>query len=128
MAAPRQVLVVEDDKGIRDLVAMALDEVGYEVVSAADGAAALDRLATLRPVLILLDMRMPVMDGWEFARAYAHRPGHHAPVIIMSAARDAASHAAEVKAEGYLAKPFNLEDLYACVEQFAGGRSPGGAC
>ena len=121
MAAPRQVLVVEDDKGIRDLVAMALDVVGYEVVSAEDGAAALDRLDALRPVLILLDMRMPVMDGWEFARAYAHRPGPHAPVIIMSAARDAASHAAEVKADGYLAKPFDLEELYACVEQFAGG-------
>ena len=120
MDAPRQVLVIDDDKAIRDLVAMALSDLGYEVVGAGDGAAALDRLAASRPSVILLDMRMPVMDGWEFARAYAQMPGPRAPVIIMSAARDAASQAAEVKADAYLAKPFNLADLFACVEQYAG--------
>src|ERR1700745_1411840 len=107
MDAPRQVLGVDDAKPIRDLLVLALGETGYEVVTAEDGAAALERLAVCRPALILLDMRMPVMDGWAFARAYAQRPGPHAPVIVMSAARDAASQAAEIQADGYLAKPFN---------------------
>jgi CheY-like chemotaxis protein len=119
MPTPRQILVVDDEASIRDLVTLALGAEGYEVVSALDGMAALDWLATSRPAVILLDMRMPIMNGWEFARAYAQLPGPRAPLVIRSAARNAATYAAEVKADACLAKPFDLEDLYACVAQFA---------
>src|SRR5438270_3817025 len=119
MPASKQVLVVDDDEGIRDLVAMALSAVGYEVVSVRDGAAALECLATLHPAVILLDMLMPMMDGWAFAHAYERLPAPRAPVIVMTAAHDAATRAAEIKAAAYLAKPFDLADLYACIEHWA---------
>jgi CheY-like chemotaxis protein len=115
----RQVLVIDDDEGIREVVAMALSAIGYEVVSVGDGAAALERLATSQPAVILLDMRMPTMDGWAFAQAYEHLPEPHAPVIVMTAAHDAATRSGEINATAYLAKPFHPADLHACIEQWA---------
>jgi CheY-like chemotaxis protein len=119
MPTPKQVLVVDDDEGICDVVAMALSARGYAVVSVGDGAAALDCLTTSQPAVILLDMRMPGMDGWAFAQAYEHLPEPHAPVIVMTAAHDAATRAAEINAAAYLAKPFHLADLCACIEYWA---------
>jgi CheY-like chemotaxis protein len=98
---------------------MAASAIGYEVVSVWNGAAALERLATVQPAVILLDMRMPTMDGWAFAQAYEHLPEPRAPIIVMTAAQDAARCAAEINAAAYLAKPFNLADLYACLEHWA---------
>ena len=119
MHTPRQVLVVDDDEAIREAVAIALSSAGYEVLSAPDGAAALEVLATSRPAVILLDMLMPIMDGWEFARLYEQRPGPHAPIIVLTAARDAQGRAAEIKADAWLSKPFRLDALFACIEQYA---------
>ena len=119
MHALQQVLVVDDDEGVRELMVMALSSAGYEVVSAPDGAAALQLLATALPAVILLDLLMPTMDGWEFARLYEQRPGPHAPIIVLTAARDAQARAAEIKADAWLAKPFHLDALFACVEQYA---------
>ena len=67
----KQILIVDDDQEIREMLEITLIEEGYEVLSASDGEAALALLERNRPNLILLDMRMPVMDGWGFARAYA---------------------------------------------------------
>ena len=120
MHTPQQVLVVDDDEGIREFVAMALSSVGYDVMSAPDGAAALELLATSQPAVILLDMLMPKVDGWEFARLYEQRPGPHAPIIVLTAARDAQARAAEIKADAWLAKPFHLDALFACVKRHTG--------
>jgi CheY-like chemotaxis protein len=62
-------------------------------------------------------MKMPVVDGWGFARAYRAQPGPHAPIVVFTAAVDARRRAAEIGAEGYLAKPFNLDDLRALVSR-----------
>ncbi len=121
----RKVLVVDDDQGIRELVATALSEEGYEVSGAADGAEALDRIAETQPDLILLDMRMPVMDGWEFARRYRSVPAPHAPIVIVTAALDVAKDAKEIGADGFLAKPFQLDELVALVERHAGPATNG---
>jgi two-component system chemotaxis response regulator CheY len=118
MSMPARVLVVDDDESILDFVREALEDEGFEAVTATDGAEALDLADRQPPDLILLDMRMPIMDGWEFARIYAERPGPHAPVIVMTAARDAADIATEIHAQGYLAKPFTLDDLLSLVEQY----------
>jgi CheY-like chemotaxis protein len=64
-------------------------------------------------------MRMPVMNGWEFSRAYHATPAPHAPIIVVTAARDAADRASQIQAEGYLAKPFDLDDLLTLVGRFA---------
>jgi two-component system, chemotaxis family, chemotaxis protein CheY len=111
VSGTRRLLVVEDDESIRDMVEMILDSEGYEVITATDGAAALAVLDQERPDLILLDMRMPGMDGWEFARHYAALAEPRPPVIVMTAAQDAARRAAEVGAQGYLAKPFSIDQL-----------------
>jgi CheY-like chemotaxis protein len=110
------VLVVDDDDSIRQVVVAALQDEGYAVLEAHHGAAALDRLARHRVDLILLDMRMPVMNGWEFARAYGQRPGPHAPIITMTAATDAGRWGAEIGADTILGKPFDIDELLRAVE------------
>jgi CheY-like chemotaxis protein len=119
MGEPPRVLVVDDDAGIRDLLDLALTDAGYAVALAADGAAALALVDAMAPDVILLDMRMPVLDGWAFAEAYRQRPGRRAPIVAMTAARDAPDHTAQIAATGYLAKPFDLADLLACVARYS---------
>lgn len=114
------VLVVDDDRGIREFVRTVLADEGYSVTEATDGQEALERVAVRRPDVILLDMRMPVMDGWEFARTYRQQPGPHAPIVIVTAALDVAKDAREIGADGFLAKPFQLDDLLALVHRHAG--------
>jgi CheY-like chemotaxis protein len=112
-----RVLVVEDEPEIRDFVAMVLGSEGYRVTTAANGAVALDEVGREPFDLILLDMRMPVMDGWSFAHAYHAGTGPHAPIVVLTAARDAAERAAQIHAEGFLGKPFDLDDLLTLVAQ-----------
>ena len=113
------ILVVDDDEMIRDLVADALKDEGYTVVRAADGAEALERVEERMPALVLLDMRMPVMDGWGFARE-ARRRGHPFPIVVMTAADNADLWCQEIGGDGCLAKPFDLELLFETVEKLAG--------
>ncbi|MBV9322584.1 MAG: response regulator [Chloroflexi bacterium] len=117
MAQPR-ILVVDDDTSIRSFVEMALDSVGYVVSTAGNGAQALEVTDQVHPDLILLDMRMPVMDGWTFARTYRQQAGPHAPIVVITAATDAGERAAEIQADGYLGKPFDLDELLGLVSRY----------
>ena len=116
MAASR-VLVVDDDESIRQIVRLCLGDEGYEVFEAANGLDALALLPDCRPDLILLDLRMPVMDGWEFARRYRLSPGPHVPIVAFIAALNAELEAADLEAASILAKPFDLEELLAIVRR-----------
>ncbi len=118
------VLVVDDDTSILDTVSSILSGEGFDVVSASSGQEALEAVARKLPVLILLDMRMPVMDGWAVERALRGQ-GIRVPIIVMTAAESARRWADEVGAEGYLAKPFGLDELLTTVERFrgSGGRA-----
>jgi CheY-like chemotaxis protein len=115
------VLVVDDDTSILDTVTAILSGEGYDVVSAASGQEALDAVARKHPLVILLDMRMPIMDGWAVARALRGQ-GINVPIVVMTAAESAKRWADEVGAEGYLAKPFGLDDLLAAVDRFRAPR------
>jgi len=115
----RPILVVDDDEIILSTLALCLEDEGYAVVAASNGKEALQRVEREHPRLILLDMKMPVMDGWAFAAAYRERPGPHAPIIVMTAAQDARSRAAEIAADGCLAKPFDLDRLLDLVRRYA---------
>ena len=114
-----QVLVVDDEPELRAVVALVLKEEGYQVEEAANGAEALHALTHLHPNCVLLDMRMPVLDGWGFARELEAR--HlQIPVVVMTAAQYARRWCQEVKAAGCLAKPFDLGDLLDTVERVCG--------
>jgi two-component system, chemotaxis family, chemotaxis protein CheY len=115
------VLVIDDDASIRDFLEAALSDAGYRVRTAENGAVAMDAVGGFGPDLILLDMRMPIMDGWAFTHVYRDRPPPHAPIVVMTAALDAAQRAAEVAADGYLAKPFSLEELTDVVQYHVPG-------
>ena len=111
MRARPRALVVDDDESIRQFIEMALADDGFDVALAEDGKSALAATGRFKPDVILLDMRMPGVDGWRFADAYRAEPGPHAPILVLTAARDAAQTAAEIRADAYLAKPFDLAEL-----------------
>lgn len=121
-ARARRVLVVDDDPTIRQFIQMALEGDGYEVTTAEHGREALDSVRTAPPGVILLDLRMPVMDGWAFTRAYHETPPPHAPIVVLTAARDAAESAGQVAAQAFLAKPFKLRELLGLVGRLASGQ------
>ena len=116
---PKRVLVVDDEDDIRGIVSEVLADEGYEVATAPHGAAALDLAGAECPGVILLDMRMPVMNGWQFAQAYRRMPGPHAPIVVMTAASDASAWCAEIGANACLPKPFDLDDLLRVVGEHA---------
>jgi CheY-like chemotaxis protein len=118
-ALPFAVLVVEDDSDLVSLMELVLSDAGYRVRTASDGAVALARVAEEMPGLILLDMRMPGMNGWEFAREFRQRHGRAAPIVVVTAAENARARAAEVEAEGWLSKPFEIDDVLRMVAAHA---------
>lgn len=118
MSAP--ILVVEDDPDLLALVDMILSDAGYRVRTAGDGRAALARVTEEMPALVFLDMRMPVMNGWEFAREFRARHGRAAPIVVVTAAENARERAEEIGADGWLAKPFELDDVLRAAALHAG--------
>ncbi len=116
----RSVLVVEDDPDLVELVGEILGDAGYQVASAADGLEALQRVEAEMPGVILLDMRMPRMNGWEFAREFHARYDRTCPIVVITAAENARERAEEIGAEDWIAKPFDLEQIVAAVERLLG--------
>lgn len=119
-----RILVVDDDAEIRELICEILEMEGYPVEKTANGAEALQAVEREEPALVLLDMRMPVLDGWGFARAVRER-GLSLPIVVMTAAQNARRWAEEINAAGYVAKPFNLDDLLTTVEAMTGATGSG---
>jgi CheY-like chemotaxis protein len=107
----RPILVVDDDEVVRSSVELALADEGFPVVAASDGAAAVAIISHQPLLLVLLDMKMPCIDGLAFAQAYRQQPRPHAPIIVMTTAADPAQCAAEVGAEAFLGKPYELREL-----------------
>ena len=118
------VLIADDDQDLLDVTADALSIRGYRVATARNGREALDRLEVELPQLILLDMSMPVMDGWEFTKVLRERHGRKIPLVVTTAAMDSQLRADEVGAAADLGKPFELEELYAVVEDTLAGGGP----
>jgi DNA-binding response OmpR family regulator len=115
----RPVLVVDDDTDILHTLALCLSAEGLRVATASNGREALAVLDRELPSLILLDLMMPVMDGWQFVRELDARGRPDIPLLILSADRHIARHAHELKAHAYLAKPFDLDDLLEKVREVA---------
>lgn len=110
------VLVVDDDKNLRISVGAHLERAGYEVITATDGREALRVTYAERPDLIILDVMMPEMDGWEVCEQV--RTMTNTPIIMLTA-RSGSSHVVKglkMGADDYLEKPFDSDELLARVE------------
>ncbi|HEX6655901.1 MAG TPA: response regulator [Candidatus Limnocylindria bacterium] len=112
------VLVVDDDPAIRNAVRDLLEDYGIPVETATDGQDALAKVSAHEPRLVLLDMRMPVMDGWGFAQALRDT-GKALPVVVMTAAADARRWAREIGAIGVVPKPFGIDELIGAVKRYS---------
>jgi CheY-like chemotaxis protein len=116
------VLIVDDDPAIRDVLTELLTDEGYAAIAAPHGADALASLEQIRPCLILLDLMMPVMDGFAFRAVQRSDPQlAEIPVIVLSAFPASIEAAAELDAAAYLRKPVRLDRLLATVERYCGG-------
>ncbi|MEX2272017.1 MAG: response regulator [Vicinamibacterales bacterium] len=113
------VLVVEDDAQLRQLAADTLACSGYEVVEARDGREAIDQLQVHAPDLVLLDLNMPVMDGWQFRAEQRRLPERRLatiPVVLLTAVEAAQGHATLLQAAGLVTKPFDPDTLLNTVQ------------
>ena len=117
----RTILVVDDDDSIRDMLEAFLADEGYTVVTATDGAGAIELVTDkLVPDLMLLDIGMPVVNGPEFVALYRRicEPPH-APIVVITARGDGERIAKEIGAETFVNKPFELDELAAAVRRSA---------
>jgi len=110
------VLVVEDDPNIRELLQLYLEKEGYAVTLAADGGQGLEKFRAIQPNLVLLDVMMPVMDGWEVCKAI--RAESETPIIMLTAKGETDDKVTGLKsgADDYVTKPFEMKELLARIE------------
>src|SRR5436190_11345949 len=108
----RYVLIVDDDPAIRGMMAEALRSEGYTVDMAAHGAKALDAMRARRPATVLLDLMMPVMDGFTFIeQCHREQLCVDVPIVVISAVQDALDRVAHLAVHATLAKPFDLDEV-----------------
>ena len=110
------VLIVEDDGNIRELLQLYLEKDGYAVTTAADGGEGLEKFRAIKPDLVLLDVMMPVMDGWAVCKAI--RAEGDTPVIMLTAKGETDDKVMGLKAgaDDYMTKPFEMKELLARIE------------
>lgn len=118
-AVEKSVLVVDDDPDICRFITEALNEAGYTVNCARDGVSALQKVRGEPPDLILLDVHMPGIDGWDVLNQLRSAAGPQEPIVIMTGQYEGQERALASGAQGYLAKPFDLDDLVECVDLHA---------
>jgi CheY-like chemotaxis protein len=123
--AVARVLVVDDELDIREAVTEVLSFEGHEVITACEGSEALQKCQALQPDLVLLDLMMPGMNGWEFRLAQLRDPSiSEIPVVVLSAL----GRVSTIDALAFLPKPFGLDDLLDLVRRAArAGRGDGHA-
>jgi len=113
LPGPARILVVDDDHQLRQVLVEYFTDDGHAVREAANGAEALSVAQSWRPDVILLDLMMPVMNGWQFVDAYAGAPGGHAPIVVLTAAGPGAIRSALDlgSVSAVLPKPIDLDEL-----------------
>ncbi len=121
-----RILVVEDDDSLRELLRMHLSSAGYEVFAAPDGIAAGYEVLRRPPDLIISDVNMPHMDGFEFVQALkSDRTVPDIPVIFLTSMEEGDHRGKELGAVGYITKPVRADKLLKLVSQHvSGGRTP----
>jgi CheY-like chemotaxis protein len=116
-----RVLVVDDDDELAEVVRQALRESGYAVATVRHGAAALDLIGQIQPDLILLDLTMPIMDGWSFVTQYRRSGKSAGRIVLLTGHPNAREISQRLGVDGYVGKPFGLTELLSTVQQQLGG-------
>jgi two-component system, OmpR family, response regulator len=117
----KRVLVVDDEPMIRQLVADFLAEAGYQIDTAANGSEALHVMARQKPDAVVLDLMMPKLDATGFVELMRLNPRYaRLPIVVMTAAFNAAEEAARLGAQACVTKPFELEELVDTVAHWIG--------
>jgi len=132
MADAKKILVVDDEQQLALAIKIRLQSRGYQVVTAADGRQALEVIQQERPDLVILDVLMPVMDGYSCLREINTRFGRGKTPVIVLTARDRMKDLFDLEGiEDYVIKPFDHEDLLTRIERAfkrrAENRAPGSA-
>ncbi len=117
-----RILVVDDEEDVRHFVRLVLESAGHEVSTAADGQEGIEAIQARRPDLVVLDLMMPVLDGWQVLE----RVGHvHPPVIVVLSAAADIRQVQERGAAAALSKPFRVPELIAtCQRVLAAAAAP----
>jgi len=116
----KKILIVEDRSNLLQLERIILTSKGYAVMEASDGRTALDTIAATSPDLILLDLMLPKIDGFEVCRRVKQNTlSSHIPVVILTARRTAEDkrRAREVGADAFLTKPFRSSEVLSTIEK-----------
>ena len=110
------VLIVEDDRNIAELLQMYLEKEGYSVTTAFDGGQGLSKFRSVNPNLVLLDVMMPVMDGWAVCKAI--RSESQVPIIMLTAKGETDDKISGLRAgaDDYITKPFEMREVLARIE------------
>jgi len=125
MEAMQTILVIDDDENLRDTIAVMLEQEGFRAVMAGDGKTGFDKAVTLKPDLILVDLRLPGMSGVEICKQL--RAGQvKTPIIVLSAAGDEVDKVLllEIGADDYVVKPFGTRELLARIRAVLRRASP----
>lgn len=112
----KTVLIVEDDADLRQIIQWILEDEGFKVEIAGDGQEALDRARANKPSLVLLDMALPIIDGYGVAAGLRQIYGDNIAILTVTAAGHAEEKAQRVGAIGYVSKPFELDTLINAVK------------
>ena len=119
---PTSVLVVDDEPQVIWMLQFSLQAEGYETFAARDGRSALEEIRLHHPNLMLLDIMMPVMDGWSVLEQMQAIPRDERPRVVVVSARSSLrdrAKAAELGADAFVSKPFNVDDLLAVLHGLA---------
>ena len=121
-----KIVIIEDDDPTRKVIAQILKGAGYEPCEAENGLKGLELIATVRPSLVLCDVEMPELTGYQTIRAVKENPATAAlPFIFLSARNEKqdVTHGLHLKADDYLAKPFTAKELLSSVAKALGKTS-----
>lgn len=118
-----RILVIDDDAGIQEFLQIALEADGYEVIIAQDGKEALELLALSTPDLIIFDLMMPHINGYDFVKALEEQGKRWTqPLLLVTADAQAKAKATLLGVDTYLLKPFDLQDLVDAVDSALAGK------
>ena len=115
-----RVLIVDDDDELAEVLRQALRESGYAVATVRHGAAALELIERIQPDLILLDLTMPIMDGWSFVSQYRRGAKAGGRIVLLTGHPNVREISRTLGADAYIEKPFELTEVLGTVQRHVG--------